>query len=231
MTTPWADPACPRDDRVEALLAEMTLEEKLAQLGSAWPGVERVSGNVAPMQDVFARHTDFSQARKDGLGHLTRPFGTKPVDPSEGARHLASLQRELMDSTRLGLPAIAHEECLTGFTTHHASVFPTALAWAATFNPGLVERMAHAIGTSMRQVGVHQGLSPFSTSYATTAGAASRRPSARTPTWSPPPAPPTSAVWRAPGSSPPSSTSPTTQPRRPPATTRPSPWARGSSPT
>ncbi|MEU0073486.1 glycoside hydrolase family 3 N-terminal domain-containing protein [Streptomyces sp. NPDC006332] len=160
MTTPWADPACPRDDRVEALLAEMTLEEKLAQLGSAWPGVERVSGNVAPMQDVFARHTNFTEARKDGLGHLTRPFGTKPVDPSEGARQLASLQRELMDSTRLGLPAIAHEECLTGFTTHHASVFPTALAWAASFNPDLVERMAHAIGTSMRQVGVHQGLSP-----------------------------------------------------------------------
>ncbi|TRO58282.1 glycoside hydrolase family 3 N-terminal domain-containing protein [Streptomyces sp. IB201691-2A2] len=160
MTTPWADPACPRDDRVEALLAEMTLEEKLAQLGSAWPGVERVSGNVAPMQDVFARHTDFTEARKDGLGHLTRPFGTKPVEPSEGARQLTSLQRELMDSTRLGIPAIAHEECLTGFTAHHASVFPTPLSWAASFNPELVERMANAIGTSMRQVGVHQGLSP-----------------------------------------------------------------------
>lgn len=160
MTTPWADPACPRDDRVEALLAEMTLEEKLAQLGSAWPGVERVSGNVAPMQDVFAHHTDFAQASKDGLGHLTRPFGTKPVEPHEGARHLASLQQELIDSTRLGIPALAHEECLTGFTTHHASVFPTPLAWAATFHPDLVERMAHAIGASMRRVGVHQGLSP-----------------------------------------------------------------------
>ncbi|MGW3104488.1 beta-xylosidase/alpha-l-arabinosidase [Streptomyces sp. NPDC001100] len=160
MTTPWADPACPRTDRVEALLAEMTLEEKLAQLGSAWPGVERVSGNVAPMQDVFARHTDFEQASKDGLGHITRPFGTKPVDPAQGARELAALQRELMESTRLGIPAIAHEECLTGFTAYHASVFPTPLAWAAAFNPDLVERMAHAIGTSMRQVGVHQGLSP-----------------------------------------------------------------------
>lgn len=160
MTTPWADPACPRDDRVEALLAEMTLEEKLAQLGSAWPGVERVSGNVAPMQDVFARHTEFAVASKNGLGHLTRPFGTRPVDPADGARRLASMQRELMDNTRLGIPAIAHEECLTGFTTYRATVFPTALAWAATFSPGLVERMAHAIGSSMRRVGVHQGLSP-----------------------------------------------------------------------
>ncbi|WP_327699823.1 glycoside hydrolase family 3 N-terminal domain-containing protein [Streptomyces sp. NBC_00459] len=160
MTTPWADPACPHAERVDALLAEMTLEEKLAQLGSAWPGVEHVSGNVAPMQDVFARHTDFEQASKDGLGHITRPFGTKPVDPADGARRLAALQRELMETTRLGIPAIAHEECLTGFTAHHASVFPTPLAWAAAFNPALVERMAHAIGTSMRRVGVHQGLSP-----------------------------------------------------------------------
>ncbi|MCG7207421.1 glycoside hydrolase family 3 N-terminal domain-containing protein [Streptomyces arenae] len=160
MTTPWADPACPRDDRVEALLAEMTLEEKLAQLGSAWPGVERVSGNVAPMQDVFARQTEFASASKNGLGHLTRPFGTRPVEPSEGARRLAAMQRELMDNTRLGIPAIAHEECLTGFTSYRATVFPTALAWAATFSPGLVERMAHAIGSSMRRVGVHQGLSP-----------------------------------------------------------------------
>ena len=160
MTTPWADPACPRTDRVEALLAEMTLEEKLAQLGSAWPGVERVSGNVAPMQDVFARHTDFSQARKDGLGHLTRPFGTKPVDPTHGARELAALQRELMESTRLGIPAIAHEECLTGFTTWQATVYPTPLAWAATWHPGLVGEMAAAIGSDMAAVGVHQGLAP-----------------------------------------------------------------------
>ena len=58
------------------------------------------------------------------------------------------------------MPAIAHDECLTGFTTFHATVFPTALAWAATFDPGLVERMTRAIGESMHAVGVHQGLSP-----------------------------------------------------------------------
>ncbi|WP_234442953.1 beta-xylosidase/alpha-l-arabinosidase [Streptomyces cellulosae] len=160
MTTPWADPACPRDDRVEALLTEMTLDEKLAQLGSAWQGVERVSGNVAPMQDAFDRHSDFAAASKDGLGHLTRPFGTKPVEPTDGVRRLTALQRDLMHNTRLGIPAIAHEECLTGFTAYRATVFPAALAWAAAFDPSLVERMAHAIGTSMSQVGVHQGLSP-----------------------------------------------------------------------
>ncbi len=161
MTNAWNDPARSRDERVEALLTEMTLEEKLAQLGSIWVGVERVSGNVAPMQDVFARHTDdYGQARKDGIGHLTRPFGTKPVEPAEGIRQLAALQRDLVENTRLGIPAIAHEECLTGFTTYRASVFPAAIAWAATFDTELVERMARAIGDGMREVGVHQGLSP-----------------------------------------------------------------------
>ena len=65
-----------------------------------------------------------------------------------------------MARTRLGVPAIAHDECLTGFTTFGATVFPTALAWAATFDPELVERMTRAIGESMHAVGVHQGLSP-----------------------------------------------------------------------
>ncbi|GAA4623546.1 glycoside hydrolase family 3 N-terminal domain-containing protein [Actinoallomurus vinaceus] len=161
MSTVWNDPSRPRDERVEALLAEMTLEEKLAQLGSAWVGVERISGNVAPMQDVFARHAeDYAQAGKNGLGHLTRPFGTRPVEAADGVRRLRELQRSLIEDTRLGIPAIAHEECLTGFTTYRATVYPAAIAWAATFDPDLVERMARAIGRDMRRVGVHQGLSP-----------------------------------------------------------------------
>jgi hypothetical protein len=59
-----------------------------------------------------------------------------------------------MDNTRPGIPAIAHEECLTGFTTHHASVFPTALAWAAAFNPDLVEpgEFTVMVGTSSTDI-------------------------------------------------------------------------------
>src|SRR5690606_5397813 len=53
-----------------------------------------------------------------------------------------------------------HEECLTGFTAYGATVYPAAIAWAATFDPDLVARMATAIGRDMRSVGVHQGLAP-----------------------------------------------------------------------
>lgn len=158
---PWHDTSATPLQRARALLAEMTLEEKVAQLGSAWPGNEQVSGNVAPMQDVFSQGAaTFEQRRAHGLGHLTRVFGTAPVDVAEGTRRIVELQRDIIDNTRLGIPAIVHEECLTGFTTYGATVYPAPLAWAATFDPTLVERMAEKIGADMRAVGVHQGLSP-----------------------------------------------------------------------
>src|SRR3954470_1640875 len=147
-------------ERVETLLGEMTLEEKLAQLASAWVGAELGSGNVAPLQEAFGDPAPLEEASAHGLGHFTRPLGTRPVDPVDGARRLAGLQRDLVSRTRPGIPAIAHEECLTGFTTFGATVFPTPLALAATFAPDGVERMTRAIGESMRAVGVHQGLSP-----------------------------------------------------------------------
>jgi beta-xylosidase len=156
----WQDPTRSADERVDALLNEMTPEEKVAQLGSVWPGAEEVTGNVAPMMDVFARAIDFDDATRHGIGHITRAFGTRPVTAADGCQRLRELQQHLVTSTRLGIPAIVHEECLTGFTTLGATVFPTAIAWAATFDPALIREMATAIGEDMAAVGVHQGLSP-----------------------------------------------------------------------
>ncbi len=65
-----------------------------------------------------------------------------------------------MECSRFGIPALVHEECLTGFTAYGATVYPAAIAWAATWDPELVHRMAAAIGRDMAALGVHQGLSP-----------------------------------------------------------------------
>ena len=157
---PWTDAARELDDRVEALLADMTLEEKLAQLASVWVGREGEGDAVAPEQDRMASNRAFEEITEHGIGHLTRVFGTNPIEPADGARRLAELQSDLVARTRHGLPAIAHEECLTGFTTFRATVYPTPLAWAATFDADAVERMAAAIGAGMFALGVHQGLSP-----------------------------------------------------------------------
>jgi beta-glucosidase-like glycosyl hydrolase len=170
---PWRDPALSVADRVEALLQEMTLEEKVAQLGSRWVGNDMQAAdpagadsaealNVAPMQDVFAASgtVPFDEASRYGLGHLTRVYGSRPVTVAEGAAEVVRLQRAVLAQSRLGIPAIVHEECLTGFTTYGATVYSAAIAWAATFDPDLVQRMAAAIGRDMRALGVHQGLSP-----------------------------------------------------------------------
>ncbi|PRX67337.1 beta-glucosidase-like glycosyl hydrolase [Nonomuraea fuscirosea] len=176
---PWQDPALAVADRVDALLAELTLEEKIGQLGSRWigndmlepdqdpapdpgAGPEPETLNVAPMQDVFAASgtVPLEEAVRDGLGHLTRVHGSAPLTAAQGAAEVVRLQRAVVEASRLGIPAIVHEECLTGFTAYGATVYPAAIAWAATFDPGLVRRMAAAIGRDMRAVGVHQGLSP-----------------------------------------------------------------------
>ncbi|GAA3651446.1 glycoside hydrolase family 3 N-terminal domain-containing protein [Streptomyces chitinivorans] len=157
---PWQDPSRPVEERAADLLSRMTLEEKLAQLSSVWPGSESDGEDVAPLQHEVSETVDLDALLPHGLGQLTRPFGTAPVEPAEGARALAAFQTKVAEANRFGIPALAHEECLTGFTAWQATVFPTPLAWGATFDPALVREMAAAIGDSMRSVGIHQGLSP-----------------------------------------------------------------------
>ncbi len=145
-------------ERVRELHARMTLEEKLAQIVGYW--VDQGGEVVAPMQGEMATTGRYEEATEHGLGHLTRVYGTRPVDPVERASWLWAEQRRLRTETRLGIPALVHEECLTGLAAWQAATFPTPLAWGASFDPGLVEEMAALIGGSMRELGVHQGLAP-----------------------------------------------------------------------
>lgn len=145
-------------ERVQSLVAEMTLDEKLAQLVGYW--VDQGDEVVAPLSGEKITSTGYADATVHGLGHLTRVYGTRPVDPIERAEWLWGEQRRLQAETRLGIPALVHEECLTGFAAWKAATFPTPLAWGASFDPETVELVASAIGRSMREVGVHQGLAP-----------------------------------------------------------------------
>ncbi|MEU9343733.1 glycoside hydrolase family 3 N-terminal domain-containing protein [Streptomyces sp. NPDC048278] len=157
---PWTDPGRPADERVELLLARLTLEEKVAQLSSAWEDVEPAGPEVAPGTSLFGRVGDLDATARHGLGQLTRPYGTVPRPALEHARLLAARQRQIMAQSRFGIPAMAHDECLTGFTAYGATVYPTSLAMAATFDPALVGRVGAAIGADMAAAGVHQGLAP-----------------------------------------------------------------------
>ncbi|WP_243230753.1 glycoside hydrolase family 3 N-terminal domain-containing protein [Microbacterium sp. CIAB417] len=155
-------PAFPTaSDRVADLLARMTLEEKAAQLVGYW--LDQGGEVVAPMQDEMARGAisgALAEITRDGIGHYTRVYGTRPVDAAQRAQWLWAEQRRLKRETRLGIPALVHEECLTGLAAWKAATFPTPLAWGAAFDPDLVAEMAGLIGESMRGLGIHQGLAP-----------------------------------------------------------------------
>ncbi|MEV4316235.1 glycoside hydrolase family 3 N-terminal domain-containing protein [Actinocrispum sp. NPDC049592] len=155
----WRDTMAPPTIRARDLVGRMTTAEKVAQLSGIWVGID--SGAVAPHQHDFAGEPpDWEAHIRDGVGQLTRPFGTAPVAPEVGAHAVARSQRQIMAASRLGIPAMVHEECLTGLAAWQSTVYPSPLCWGATFDPDLIQRMGAQIGTVMRKLGVHQGLAP-----------------------------------------------------------------------
>ena len=114
----------------------------------------------APARDGGAGRPS-SELLPQGLGQLTRPFGTAPVDPALGALSLLRTQRRIAAGNRFGIPAVAHEECLAGFAAWGATAYPVPLSWGATFDPALVRRDGRGrSGRTCARSGVHQGLAP-----------------------------------------------------------------------
>jgi beta-xylosidase len=157
---PWRDRSLDAGTRASALIAELTLEEKIAQLYGIWIGASDDGADVAPHQHEMSGAVDLDELLPKGLGQITRAFGTAPVDAALGAQSLARLQERIVASSRFGIPALVHEECLAGFAAYGATAYPVPLSWGATFDPELIEQMARRIGADMRSVGVHQGLAP-----------------------------------------------------------------------
>lgn len=140
------------EERVQYLLDQMTLDEKIAQLGSYW---------VYQLLDGLAFSPEKTAARLgNGIGHITRLGGASNLQPSESAALANTIQRFLIENTRLGIPAVIHEECCSGYMARGATVFPQAIGVASTWDPELVEAMADVIRTQMRAVGTHHALAP-----------------------------------------------------------------------
>ncbi len=138
--------------RVSELLARMTLEEKIAQLGSCWMYEIQTLG-VLDSAKVEARLAN-------GIGQITRLGGSSIYTPQEVAEVGNQLQRHLREKTRLGIPAILHEECCVGLVAPCNSVFPQIIGLASTFQPELARQMTDSIRSEMLAVGARQGLAP-----------------------------------------------------------------------
>lgn len=145
---------------LDALVASLPLHAKLAQLVGLWAGAKRTD-DAAPLQErLVADGIHFEEFARAGLGQLTRHYGTTPLEPEAARELLRERQEWLRSRTPGGIPAIVHEECLTGVLAWKAIAYPTPLAWGATFDPALVRRMGARIGADLRALGVHQGLAP-----------------------------------------------------------------------
>ena len=161
-TYPYKDSQLSIAERVSDLLGRMTLPEKIAQMYSHWL-ILSPDGNHRIRNDAFAQAAttdDLREMLKLGMGQITRPLGTHPVSPKEGVRALNALQKFLVEETRLGIPAMSHEECLMGLMVKGATLFPSALNYGSTWNPELIEAVGQEIRKEAKQIGCHQGLAP-----------------------------------------------------------------------
>ena len=140
-------------DRVEDVLSRMTMEEKLAQLVGIPTGhfMTRGKFSAAKAKKLLA----------NGVGQITR-VGAAPdgLSTRQCAQFIADLQKHIVGHTRLGIPAMVHEECLSGFTARGATTFPQAIGLAGTWDPDLMQEITTVIRKQVRAIGATQGLSP-----------------------------------------------------------------------
>jgi beta-glucosidase len=157
----YRDPSQPVDRRVADLLARMTREEKVAQTLALWKGKEQITaedGSFAP--DKAAR------LMPHGIGQIARPSELRDaprrlrLGPRENAVFVNAVQRWLLEQTRLGIPALTHEEALHGLTAPRGTHFPVPIALASAWDPVLLERVMSVAALEARGRGTHHVLSP-----------------------------------------------------------------------
>lgn len=142
------------DQQVDELYNKMSQEERLAQLQSRF------------MDDLFdeSGKLDTAQCRKlipNGMGHFSQYASQKPMPANQLRDRVAQLQDWLINNTPNGIPALFHEEVLTGINTQDATIYPQQIGQACSFNTELAELKTKQTGIEMRKMGGLQSLSPM----------------------------------------------------------------------
>jgi beta-glucosidase len=140
------------EKRSQQLLSRMTLDEKIAQLGSYWMFNLQTRGEID--------WTKTAEKLKHGIGQITRVAGASTLDPLNVAKTSNRLQKLLVEDTRLGIPAILHEECCSGALMLGGTTYPQMIGLASTFEPELADAMATAIRKQLLAIGARQALAP-----------------------------------------------------------------------
>lgn len=152
----WRDASLPVDQRVASLLAQMTLEEKVAQVRSFWPPLEK---DGEPLWTVVTTPSPKEiAAMKDGIGHVSNPRAKRT--PRESALYANAIQAYLLKHTRLGIPAIIHDEVLHGHAKAGSTIFPQPIAMASSWDLALVQEIFSTAAREARARGFHHMLGP-----------------------------------------------------------------------
>ena len=138
---------------IDEILANMTLEEKAAQLGSV------------PVEWLLDENGNLSEDKankyiNNGIGQITRLAGGSALTPEKAVIVGNQIQKFLVEKTRLSIPAMIHEECLSGYLAKGTTCFPQAIGMASTWEPELINKMTDIIRGQLRAMGAHQGLAP-----------------------------------------------------------------------
>jgi beta-glucosidase len=152
----YKNPDLPVDTRVEDLLKRMTLEEKFWQLymmpGDLTIGKEKLKHGIFGLQV----HTYGNNAKETQQILNYGPGLTAQAT----AEHINAIQKFFVEETRLGIPIIPFDEALHGLIRRGATIFPQAIALAATFDTVIVHQVAEAIARECKSRGIRQILSP-----------------------------------------------------------------------
>ena len=139
---PYRNPKLSIDERVKDLLSRMTIEEKAAQMMCLWDQKPNVQSGVPVGQT--AQTGEFSpelakQRMAFGIGQIARQ--REEHDPKGSAEYANATQKWLIENTRLGIPAVFHDEILHGNMARGSTVFPVPLSLASSWDPDLISRV------------------------------------------------------------------------------------------
>lgn len=148
----YKDASAPVEARVNDLLSRMTVEEKVAQLRGFWDSEKKYIG-----QDDIFKEEKFAEILKNGIGQI----GPIPMNIDKDLAFKNALQKYLKEKTRLGIPAIFHDEGCHGLMKPEATSFPMTIGLASSWDPKLFEEVFAVVAKEMRARGGHQALTPI----------------------------------------------------------------------
>ena len=148
-TPVYLDPALPPRERAAALLAELSPEEKLAQLGC-----------IFPLGDDYADINKYADTMPYGAGEVSTLEMRRIATLDEAAAWQRAMQRRVMQNSPHHIPAIFHMEGLCGAFIQGAASFPDGLARGAGWDPELEEKIARTVAQQEAACGVTHILAP-----------------------------------------------------------------------